>query len=57
MTLGLAVNERLSAARIAAAYRTMARKVHPDAGGSGDGATMAQLTHARDLLLEAVGWE
>ena len=57
MTLGLAANEPLSAATIAAAYRAMVRKAHPDAGGSGDGATMAQITHARDMLLEAVGWE
>ena len=57
MTLGLASNVRLSAATIAAAFGAKAREVHPDAGGSGDGATMAQITHARDMLLEAVGWK
>ena len=55
MTLGLASNVRLSAATIAAAFGAKAREVHPDAGGSGDGAAMAMLIQARDLLMLDVG--
>jgi hypothetical protein len=42
----------LSAAEIEARFRTMAKKLHPDAGGSDE--EMAELSAARDEAIEAI---
>lgn len=44
--------EFLSAAEIEARYRAMAKKLHPDAGGTGEG--MAELSDARAEAIEAL---
>ena len=47
------VAARVVAATVNAAFRRLAKKAHPDAGG--DSAAYIRLTEARDVLMETVG--
>ena len=50
---GYAPEQRPSKTSLLGAYRELARKAHPDAGGSGE--QMAQLNAARDEALKEIG--
>jgi hypothetical protein len=49
-TLNLPIEGALEASQIKAAYRRLAQKAHPDAGGSND--LFCRITEARNALLE-----
>jgi hypothetical protein len=54
-SLNLPVNGKLEVAQIKTAYRRLAQKAHPDAGGSHE--QFVQITRARDALLQRASAE
>lgn len=51
-TLNLPIDGRLESSQIKAAFRRLAQKAHPDAGGSND--QFIRITEARNALLEYI---
>lgn len=51
-TLNLPIDEKLEPRKINAAFRRLAQKMHPDAGGSKE--QFVRITQARNALLESV---